>query len=464
MSDPTTPAGDDPPTEPVGDVAARAGSDADTVTASEDAPVRAWWRRPVVLAGAGALVLLLVFAGVVFALDRSIERVEVDGLAGSNGEVTVPDTSTTTDADDLDAAEVDVVREGADEGLTVLVLGSDSREVLTTAEQQELGTGNVPGERTEVVALVRLDPEADEMRILNVPRDAVVTRCDGSRGRINGAYGIGERDGRGGTSCVVQTLTTWSGVEIDHAMKVDFRGFVDIVDALGGVEFHLEQPLRDTNANLDLDAGCVRLDGGEALAFARARGIDNDYGRIARQQRLVAEIRAELAEAGIFSDAVRLVRTAEAVARNVELDDSLTLNRIGQLALTYRTTITADLRTQAIPGGRMPGTEAWLLQVDEEAATEAFTWLVDGPETPVEALPDTEDDADGTGGPDAGSGADTDDATGTDDGAPTGEPSTEHDATQDDADDDGSGLTGDTAISSPGNGDAPVGSTPQRCG
>jgi anionic cell wall polymer biosynthesis LytR-Cps2A-Psr (LCP) family protein len=84
--------------------------------------------------------------------------------------------------------------------------------------------------------------------MVNIPRDTVLTLCDGSQGRVNAAFGIGERSGVGGMTCVVQTVSAWSGVPIDHAVMADFRGFVDIVDAIGGIEMYLEEPLFGTVA------------------------------------------------------------------------------------------------------------------------------------------------------------------------------------------------------------------------
>jgi LCP family protein required for cell wall assembly len=403
-------------------------------TAGPSSRARRWWLRwrRVVAVVAGLVALaVLVLVGMVISIDRSIDRVEVEGLGGDDGGTEATDQP----GDRADAAELDPdlddrsVTVNVDvDPVTVLVLGSDTREVLTPEERVELGTGNAYGERTEVVALVRVDPVNDELRMLNVPRDSVMTRCDGSRGRINATYTIGENSGVGGMSCVVTTLTEWSGLTIDHAMKVDFRGFVDIVDALGGVEFQLDEPLQDDNANLDLAAGCVRLDGADALAFARARGIDNDFGRIARQQRLIAEMRAELGEAGVLSDPVRLVRTAEAVARAVELDDQLTLNRIRQLVMAHRSTLRADIEARTVPGEQVTGTEAWLLAPDEDAAVELFRWLEEGDPDPT-----------GTGG-DVQAADDAPDAGATDDGPDAG-------------------RTDDASAD-----EDPAGSNPQRCG
>jgi LCP family protein required for cell wall assembly len=283
------------------------------------------------------------------------------------------------------------VEDSVGEPLTVLVVGSDSREVLTAEERRRLRTGDFWGERTEVIALVRLDPHASSLRVVHVPRDTAVQRCDGTRGRVNAAHAIGERDGTGGLTCLVETLTAWSGLTIDHLVKVDFRGFIDIVDAIGGVEMELDAPLRDDKSGLDLPAGTVRLDGEDALSFVRARSIDDDFGRIARQQRFLREVQTQVRELGALSDVGRLVRLAEATARSVELDESLTLWRLRALALGHRATVALPLDGRTIPG--IPDTDtrtgAYLVEPDEQAAADLFRWLVTGEEVGA-AAPDAQ--------------------------------------------------------------------------
>jgi LCP family protein required for cell wall assembly len=333
-----------------------------------------------------AAVGAAVVAGTVWWLDRSVDRVGVAGL-GEGGIGGDDGGDGASGFDDLDPS-----------ALTVLVLGSDSRDVLTAEERAELGTGYAYGERTEVVALTRLDPNSGEVRVLSVPRDTLVRRCDGTHGRVNAAFTIGEAEGIGGATCVVETLRDWLGVRIDHVVKVDFRGFVDIVDAVGGVSMFIEEPLQDRRANLDLEAGCQRLDGADALAFVRARHLDDDFGRMERQHRFVTELRDELADQGVFSDLPRLLRVAEATARAVELDDTLTLGRIQQLVREHRDTLRGDIDGRSIPGAieRIDGIA--FLRADEQRAHELARWLVTGRD--VAELRDelVSEDEDGTAG------------------------------------------------------------------
>jgi LCP family protein required for cell wall assembly len=361
--------------------------------------------RRLLLAVVGIVAVgLAVMGAAIVSLERSLDRVDVTGL----GE---PPRGVSDDAGDEEslAEESAEPQEPPAEAITVLVLGSDARDVLTPEERRELGTGDALGERTESIALLRLDPEADTLRMLNVPRDTLLTRCDGSRGRVNAAYGIGEREGVGALSCVVRTLTEWGGVTIDHAVKVDFRGFVDIVDAVGGVPMTLEESLADERANLDLPAGCTRLDGAQALAFVRARSIDSDFGRIERQQRFVEELRTEIGELGILSDLPQLYRTASAMARAVELDSELDLVRIQQLARHHRTSLEAPVEGRSIPGRTVVTDGLAFLRVDAEDVNDAFRWLEHGGDRPGDAYDAAVGrpggPAAGTTPPDAGSGA-----------------------------------------------------------
>lgn len=336
-------------------------------TAWRDRGGRWWARRSVSALGVLLLAFALAIGVSLWSLNRSIDRVDVGGLGP---------VEEGNDDDGVHAAEEPPELEA--EALTVLVLGSDSREELTADERREFGTGYVPGDRTEVMALTRLDPDEEEVRILSVPRDSYVELCDGSVGRANSAFEVGRGDGRGGITCTVETIKALTDLQIDHVVRVDFGGFVEVIDELGGVTMHLDQPLQDDDAHLDLPAGCVDLDGRDALAFVRARHIDDDYGRIARQQRLIEEVRSELADLGVFSDLPRALRVAEAVASAVELDSSMTFNRLQNLVRQHRSTLSGGMQGRALPGEAADVNGAWVLDLTEERVPELVTWLLTG--------------------------------------------------------------------------------------
>lgn len=166
--------------------------------------------------------------------------------------------------------------------MNVLLTGSDSRADLTAEERQDLATGQAAGERTDVIMVLSVTNNSAEL--LAFPRDLWVTRCDGSVGRINAALSLG------GTTCLVDTVEELSGIPVHHAMAIDFGGFRDLVDAVGGVRMCTDKDLVDPKAGLDLQAGCHHMDGRTALGFVRTRQLDSDLQRIERQQQFLGAL------------------------------------------------------------------------------------------------------------------------------------------------------------------------------
>ena len=134
----------------------------------------------------------------------------------------------------------------------VLVLGADERP-----ESEEEGS------RTDTIMLVRVDPKTGDVRLLSVPRDLLVEVAPGQEDRINAAYNFGGID---------QTITAFedfSDVDVDHHVVVDFEGFTDIIDAMGGVEVDVEDEIPPS---VKIEDGLQKLNGRQALFYARYRG------------------------------------------------------------------------------------------------------------------------------------------------------------------------------------------------
>jgi LCP family protein required for cell wall assembly len=195
----------------------------------------------------------------------------------------------------------------------VLVAGSDSREGLTRERQRELGTGFAGGTRADTIFVMSI--RGGDVGLLAFPRDLWVERCDGSMGRINVAVALG------GASCLVETVSRVSGLDIHAYVGVTFGGFVDVVDAVGGVEMCLDEPIRDADAHIDLPAGCQVLEGSDALGYVRVRKIDNDLERIARQQEFLRALAGEVASPSTLLNPLRLVELGN------EAGDAVSVNR-----------------------------------------------------------------------------------------------------------------------------------------
>lgn len=242
-----------------------------------------------------------------FASDLGSNAIDITGL-GSQSSQALPQS------DDGDAAPADSF---AGRALNILLVGSDSR-----LNQDVGGIGDVEDEggiRGDTTMLVHVSADRSRVQVVSIPRDLLTTipsctRTDGSvsgwvdEGMFNSAISIGANWGydlASGIACTVSTTEYLTGLTIDGFAVVDFTGFRNMIDALGGVWFNFDEPVYDSYAQLDLPAGCQQLNGTQALAYARARhdlGDGSDTERMGRQQQLVSAILRELLGKNFVTD------------------------------------------------------------------------------------------------------------------------------------------------------------------
>lgn len=170
-------------------------------------------------------------------------------------------------------------------GHVFVLAGSDSREGLSTTEQDRLGTGSDAGRRTDTILLLYVPP-GGRSTLVSVPRDSFVPIPGHGRNKINAAYSFG------GPPLLVQTIEQHTGLRVDGYAEVGFGGFANVVDAVGGIEMCPERAIKDRDSNLDIPAGCQQMDGATALGYVRMRKADpqGDLGRAARQREMVGAL------------------------------------------------------------------------------------------------------------------------------------------------------------------------------
>jgi LCP family protein required for cell wall assembly len=221
---------------------------------------RSWGQRLLILVGAMlSLALLTAASGVGYVYWRL-------------GQVRV-----------FEDVAVDTV-EVPEEPRNYLLVGSDVRS------ETDGDFGQTVGERSDVLVLVRFDPESKQAYMVSLPRDLWVELPGGGHDRINAVWG----DGR---QALIDAIRLNLGIDVNHYVEVDMAGVAKLVDAIGGVSMYFDTPMRDGPSGLSIpSAGCAVLDGGMAVAFARARHLEyqtengwrtdpsGDLGRISRQQ------------------------------------------------------------------------------------------------------------------------------------------------------------------------------------
>lgn len=238
----------------------------------------------------------------------------------------------------------------------VLVVGSDSRATVGAGGTQAFGSSqDVGGQRSDVTIVLHVDPAAETVSILSIPRDLFVPIAGTSgSNRINAAFNNGPEQ-------LVETIQNDFGIPIAHYVLVDFDGFQSLVDALGGINLDFPYPSKDAYSGLHItQAGCQHLDGAQALATARSRHFyylkdgywqydgSSDLGRIRRQHVfLKAVLKTALAEG--LTNPIKANSFIGQAVHDVTIDDALGVSDMVSLAREFRSINPAAMVTYTLP-------------------------------------------------------------------------------------------------------------------
>ena len=185
---------------------------------------------------------------------------------------------------------------GTDGRLTVLLLGSDYRPAH-------------PGNRTDAIIVVSIEPVSRRAASFSIPRDTIRFPLGAGRSyapKVNGLYQtLQQTTGHGGKAMKAIVGRAYD-IEVDWYAFIGFEGFKRLIGAVGGVDVTLKEPYYDPYYWVDrrtqgwgLPAGTSHLDADEALIFARSRKGDNDFGRARRQQQLVLAAVSKVSKLGV---------------------------------------------------------------------------------------------------------------------------------------------------------------------
>jgi LCP family protein required for cell wall assembly len=191
-------------------------------------------------------------------------------------------------------------------GTTYLLVGSDSRQGLTRKQELRYGVGKAEGRRTDTIMLLHVGKGPN--LLMSIPRDSIVQIPGHGTSKVNAAYAIG------GPDLLVKTLESETGIRIDDYVEIGFAGFVDVVNAVGGIQICPKQDMKDKLANLDIKKGCQHVRGKVALGYARSRHTSGlgDIDRARHQREVVSAVGAKAASPWTVLNPVRYWRLAMA--------------------------------------------------------------------------------------------------------------------------------------------------------
>jgi len=282
---------------------------------------------------AGVLVAYVKYR----AIWDSIHRVDVAGIVG-------------TQPPKLNNAE------------NILLIGSDTR-----LNQHGVGgtAAATPGARSDTLMLLHISPGHHDVTVVSIPRETMVPviDCAASDGAPGQTAEAGQEElinaalDSGGPACTWKTFEEVTDIHLDHFIELDFTGFEQVIDDLGGVEVCLPYEVNDPMSGLDLSQGRHHIYGTQALAFWRTRedlGFGSDTQRIQRDQYLMAALVQGIERRGLPDDPAKITKIIDDVAGALTTDTGLDQDALLQIADSMRGVSTASVQFVTAPNVPYP--------------------------------------------------------------------------------------------------------------
>ena len=201
---------------------------------------------------------------------------------------------------------------------------------------------------TDTIILASIRPSDNKVALLSIPRDLIVPLDNFGWRKINAANAYGEMQEKGnGPELARTTIENIFGIEIPYYVRIDFNGFKDIIDDVGGVELYVEKSFTDNSYPtedygyqvISFKEGWQQMDGDKALKYSRSRhgnnGEGSDFARAKRQQKVLMSLKEKLLSWQLLKDPTKissLLKTLQANFKtNLQLGEILRLAKIGRV-------------------------------------------------------------------------------------------------------------------------------------
>lgn len=241
------------------------------------------------------------------------------------------------------------------DNVSILFIGVDD------SEKRDQNTDNI---RSDALVLATLNNADKSIKLVSIPRDTYTYIPDaGHEDKITHAYAFN------GPSSAIESVEELLNVPVDYYVRMNFDAFIDVVDALDGIEVNVPYDLKeqdefDKKDAIVLEQGYQTLNGSEALALARTRHYDNDIERGKRQQMIIESIMNKILSASSFSKYDNVI---EAIGDNMKTD--LTFKDM-QSFFNYAKGGKPDVDTLTLDGYDDMSTGVYYWQLDDESLTE----------------------------------------------------------------------------------------------
>ncbi|GII75447.1 hypothetical protein Sru01_04290 [Sphaerisporangium rufum] len=227
--------------------------------------------------------------------------------------------------------------------MNILLVGVDRRDDLTRQQQNRLRLGREVGRRTDTMMVIHVSEDHSKITVISLPRDSWVDIPGNGQHKLNAAYSLG------GAKLAVRTIKSLTGLEINHYVEVNVLGFINVVDAIGGVSVCTPVAINDLHTGFRLQPGTYRLDGVKALFYARTRATARaDLDRIDRQQQVISSLLQRALSSGTLANPARLLPLVDSTLKTLTVDKALAANLL-ELAEQLKDVSTDDVAFTTVP-------------------------------------------------------------------------------------------------------------------
>jgi LCP family protein required for cell wall assembly len=201
--------------------------------------------------------------------------------------------------------------------LNILMLGSDSRDPDAPTDGGEY--------RADTIMLLHIPSGQQQAYLISLPRDLWVSIPDNGEAKLNAATAFG------GVPLMVRAVEGYTQVRINHVMLIDFGGFVEVTDALGGVDMNIEQTITSIHGDRrTFEEGNQHLNGEEALDYIRQRYqfADGDFTRMRNQQQFLRALMDKAASTGTLTNPGKLNAFLQTATSTLTVDEEFSLTSV----------------------------------------------------------------------------------------------------------------------------------------
>ncbi|PJJ57138.1 LCP family protein required for cell wall assembly [Mumia flava] len=329
---------------------------------------RGWFRRHWVATLVASVLSVVVLATSAYAIGMMNSLGDIDRIdsTGTIKEETRPDPA-------------------PGEALNILVLGADAESdnnnnSSSIAESMAEPEWPVGSHRSDTIMIAHISADRKHVSVVSIPRDSYVpiydeTGTEMGYNKINAAF---SDYGPAGAISTVENLTD---VRLDHMVIMDWDGFKDMTEAVGGVRVYIPSTFYDSSQDITWEEGWQNLEGTKALKYVRTRyGLtDGDFGRIERQQNFIRLVLKKMISPENTRNPITLQRTVNSVAENMTIDEDFTNSDLMGLAFALRGIQVDDVNFLTAPLAEPSISETAegmsIVNLDEEKGEELYTLL-----------------------------------------------------------------------------------------